>query len=500
MRAMSTSTGPASPSRSATPGAFDPESVILHELGHVLGLAHSCGDPGRTYPSCFSVPEEVRDEVLGAVMAPTLAPGSARRSLGPDDRAGLAVHWAGTALGRPRIQAVTATCGVERWTVTLLAPAAGAVVLRGADGVRTRPAFEAAGSTLSFEAPPGFEGDVVVWDEAQGVYDAWLDPVAAPECPGPGVDGGASGRGKTPGGCSCIVDPPTGRAVGWVSILGVIVMWTRRRARRTAAWALWVGLLVPAEGWAFECSRTQMTVGPSLIWTTREVPWFVGPGVFALVGDEAKGREDVLASFAAWEDVSCSDLTLPFQGEAAVVAGFDEGGNNTNAVVVVDKLWPYQSGAIAVTTSAYDTRNGHVVDSDIEINAQAFRFARVEDVECRAGSSTMDLRNTLTHEVGHVVGLEHPPNTARYAEVTMFASAPACETKKRSLASDDMDGLCFIYPAGEPTQQCYPPDGPSFAVVAQDDGFGGCTSAPGELLGLGWLLAGLFAWARRRRA
>ena len=184
-----------------------------------------------------------------------------------------------------------------------------------------------------------------------------------------------------------------------------------------------------------------------------------------------------------------------------MTAGFDEGQENRNVVVVVDRLWPYQNGAIAVTTTAYDTRTGRVVDADIELNTATFRFEHVVDGEtnCAGRDNLMDLRNTLTHEVGHVLGLEHPPNTARYAETTMFASAPACETRKRTLAQDDIDGLCFIYPAGAETQQCYPPDGPSFIVVETDDGFGGCRSTPGDAAGLWGLVAGALLLARRAR-
>ena len=112
----------------------------------------------------------------------------------------------------------------------------------------------------------------------------------------------------------------------------------------------------------------------------------------------------------------------------------------------------------------------------------------------------MDLRNSITHEVGHLIGLDHPPNTPRNAESTMFASAPACETKKRSLAQDDIDGICMIYPSGMPNQQCYPPDGPAFKLVENNDGYSGCSAVSVESLSIGYLVPlGFLAFLTRRR-
>ena len=74
----------------------------------------------------------------------------------------------------------------------------------------------------------------------------------------------------------------------------------------------------------------------------------------------------------------------------------------------------------------------------------------------------MDLQNTVTHEAGHFLGLAHPceadPGTAtangvpvcsghpEMASVTMFPSASPGEISKRTLAPDDVEGVCAIYP------------------------------------------------------
>ncbi len=74
----------------------------------------------------------------------------------------------------------------------------------------------------------------------------------------------------------------------------------------------------------------------------------------------------------------------------------------------------------------------------------------------------MDLQNTVTHEAGHFLGLAHPceadPGTAtangvpvcsghpEMTSVTMFPSASPGEISKRTLAPDDVEGVCAIYP------------------------------------------------------
>jgi hypothetical protein len=58
-------------------------------------------------------------------------------------------------------------------------------------------------------------------------------------------------------------------------------------------------------------------------------------------------------------------------------------------------------------------------------------------------SSVMDFQNIATHELGHALGLGHPPDTC--LEETMYAYASYGETKKRTLEAGDLAGLSGLY-------------------------------------------------------
>ncbi|MBK7778308.1 MAG: hypothetical protein IPI43_30075 [Sandaracinaceae bacterium] len=171
-----------------------------------------------------------------------------------------------------------------------------------------------------------------------------------------------------------------------------------------------------------------------------------------------------------------------------------DAGPFENVVTFVASGWDYDRAIIALTTTTFDDR-GQIKDADIELNDQHFEFF-VDGKACAPAVGRMDLRNTLTHEVGHVLGLDHPP-------IGLRTKTPPCTPARRparpssSLADDDMAGLCAIYPIGAANQPCFPADGSGFVVVDEDDGLG-CTTTGGALraharaLVLGWV-------ARRER-
>lgn len=169
---------------------------------------------------------------------------------------------------------------------------------------------------------------------------------------------------------------------------------------------------------------------------------------------------EVALSFQPWAEHACAPLEfiydgLTTEGTDPEDIGYDLDGPNQNIIVFRETrdAWqviepatgrPRQPTVIAVTIVTFCEAKGgvcdvpgEILDADIEVNGAFFRFS----TEDNPPTARFDLRNTLTHEVGHLLGLDHTPDT----EATMFPSAPMGETRKRTLASDDINALCDVY-------------------------------------------------------
>lgn len=263
--------------------------------------------------------------------------------------------------------------------------------------------------------------------------------------------------------------------------------------------------------------RSQETsTGACLFWTTREVPWVLNPAGADEPPEQVQAALE--RSFAAWQDVECTDMTFRLDGLTdRQELGFDDTRHdNVNLLVFRNELcddvvpardpcfatrgcpeaygcWDHAPGIIALSTVNYSRQLGFIVDADIEFNSARHAFTTTEATgpACTSAADTdcvrTDLQNTATHEIGHLLGFDHSP----IAQSTMFATAGNAETSKRTLAQDDIDAICDVYPAGEPVLTCTPSG--SIAITPADGC--GCGAGPGSLLALAGLLFGL----RRRR-
>lgn len=263
---------------------------------------------------------------------------------------------------------------------------------------------------------------------------------------------------------------------------------TRRITGRALAVAAALGTLLAADATAYVRSITP-DAGAPMEWNTRRIPYLINEnGSDDMDFDTVE--EQVELSFAPWAAEDCAELRFIYDGPTA--GGQDPvediGYDGDNIVVFREEpdLWTFDSDVIAVTTVSFCEGvggecdlAGEILDADIEVNGFNFSFS-VSDIAPR---TRFDLRNTLTHEVGHLLGFDHTPVT----EATMFASAPPGETSKRDLHPDDIDGLCDVYAAIYSERS---PDDPQ-----------ACSALPGRGGPDGWplLLVGLGLLGLRRR-
>jgi hypothetical protein len=121
------------------------------------------------------------------------------------------------------------------------------------------------------------------------------------------------------------------------------------------------------------------------------------------------------------------------------VNGADTGSpDGVNEILFGSLPW---SGTIAVTITWIDWSTGTIVEFDQIYNEVDYRF-------CDGGSNCMHFPSINTHELGHALGLgdEYDPDCS---DVTMYGYASNGETKKSTLATQDIEGEHYVY--GDPT-------------------------------------------------
>jgi hypothetical protein len=284
---------------------------------------------------------------------------------------------------------------------------------------------------------------------------------------------------------------------------------------RPSPWlALALLMLAASEAGAQHFQRTAVPGrAMCLVWNTREYVYRVdAAGSLRTPGTTEFDAID--AAFAAWRTVSatCSDYTFT-RGpdiERPKVGYVRESKENENVItfreVDCDRVvspgdachdsgdcsntyacWDHGAGTIGLTTTTFSFRTGYILDADIEFNAseaRGFLFTTISSPPCRDGNVSTgcvatDLQNTLTHEVGHVAGLDHVASVGS----TMEPTAPPGETHKRILDMGSAAGFCEAYPRGLPPTQCGESDSllREFLTVGRGPGMG-CGAAPGALL------------------
>jgi len=219
---------------------------------------------------------------------------------------------------------------------------------------------------------------------------------------------------------------------------------------RWAATAALAIACISGEVHAFSHAYTER--GAPLHWTQECVYFTLSSAGSDDVLDLEALTQAVRLGFEAW-NVDCSAMRYVYGGVSECRrAGFTPGRPQANLVIWIEDEWPYEvdlGDALAATSVYYDPDTGQILDADVEFNGVDFTWSTDGTPGHR------DVWNTMSHEAGHVLGLDH----SDLEEATMYVYSEAGDMEKRDLHDDDVEGVCTIYESGTELEPCSEPPG-----------------------------------------
>lgn len=235
-----------------------------------------------------------------------------------------------------------------------------------------------------------------------------------------------------------------------------------RRRRRGLAGLLALASLAPAPAHAF-CRSTTVAIAPdflpsatkcwdqgfALYWRTACVGYSIQRAASKHIPLE-EASTAVARAFGRWPQATCPGVD---QGSTLVSIGvrdlgpvdcseigYNLSGQNQNVIVFRDDAWTRggTGSTLAVTTVSFNPNTGEILDADMEINT----FEQAISLGDPVPADGYDFASIITHESGHFLGLAHSGDPA----ATMYAQYNPGSTAMRNITSDDVSGICEVYP------------------------------------------------------
>jgi MYXO-CTERM domain-containing protein len=230
---------------------------------------------------------------------------------------------------------------------------------------------------------------------------------------------------------------------------------------------------------AFAYVRYKTQTGAPYHWTNPSIAVQAYPDDLTEM-PSAQSLHASSAAAAAWSKgmISCTALDITLSSHVGSAPADQTAATAIGAPNLLafrnpwcsDPTMPCAVEALALTTAFFHQNSGEIVSAAIDVNNEFFTWA---DLDVTPSNNAQDLQNALTHEMGHLIGLDHNCYTSgsdpmrqidnlgnavpdcasappAVAAETMYVSAQPGDVSKRTPAPEELQAACDIYPLAPP--------------------------------------------------